>query len=38
MIGLYDKDWNLIAVFDTDEEAFDFAIKSAVPAFKIKDL
>jgi hypothetical protein len=38
MFGLYDKDWNLIDVFDSDEDAFGYAIANGVSLFKIEEL
>jgi hypothetical protein len=38
MFGLYDKDWNLVDVFDTDEDAMMHAITEGVAPFQIKEL
>lgn len=38
MVGLYDQDWNLIDVFDNDEDAMAHALYNHIPVFKIKEL
>lgn len=38
MVGLYDEDWNLIDVFDNDEDAMSHALYNGISPFKIKEL
>lgn len=38
MFALYDSNWNLIRLFDSDEDAMMYAINNGISSFKIGEM